>query len=187
MSFSTIDPGKWPCPMERPIRYSSARQIPLHAGQPIPLLDSIVWLPLTASGRALLLSSRSSRSCCSQINPIVKNKIVEICWADTSTSSLTAISPIVIRSMTVETANSPPGPLKHFAASTKYRSQRNKRNAVPIVPNCSKSSRMPLCALGIANPKPTSRDISKDRGFNGDQNAQNPHPNIGLSPMASMT
>ncbi len=155
---------------------------------PKPLLDGTLLLPPTASrGHALFLRSRSSRNCFSQINPIAKNKTVQICWAETRTSSLTPMTPMLIRSMSVETANCPPDLFKLFAASTKFRSQINKKNAVPLTPICNRSSRTPLCALVIPNPNPTSREISKDLAFNGDQNAQNPQPNIGLSLIASMT
>ena len=180
-----------PAVLRRPIRYAIAHQISAPRGPPIPLSDTVILLLTAGRAHALLFCPRSTQSCFSQINPIVKNKIVQICAEARRTSSLTATCKMLIRTMSVETANCPPDPFKHLSARTKFRSQINKKKAVPIIPSCKKNSRRPLWAFGITNTAQllpaTAKDISIARGCKGDQNAQNPQPSIGLSRIASMT
>ena len=108
--------------------------------------DQVAFAAGIERGRGLpcLRAARASQSSFSQINPIMKNRFVQIWPGVRSTSSLAPINKIPRRRSTVESPNCPAGPFMHFTASTKFRIQRNTKNDVPKKPISSKNSRIPL-------------------------------------------
>jgi len=91
-----------------------------------------------------LRAARASQSCFSQMNPVTKNRLVQICRGARSTTSLTPITEVPMRRSIDETPNCPAGPFMHFTASTKFRNQRNEKNAVPTNPISSKNCSIAL-------------------------------------------
>ena len=93
-------------------------------------------------GRSLpcVRAARVSQRLFSHMNPVVKNRIVQICPPVRSTCSLVPVNKIAVRRSSEESPNRLAGPFMHFTANTKFRSQRNMKKHVPTIPISSKNS-----------------------------------------------